>query len=146
MENIGVRYIENNVKFQQDPGLKLMYQVRQGLGYHHYSYRNEQAYCNLIIRVFKYYHFKIHPKEMGKKESETYLSHLATRYAISAFTQRQAMNSILFFYREVLGIELNWMNTLIRAKKPKKIPDVFTQNKTFQTNYSWGVNQIGCME
>ena len=121
--------MESKVKFQPDPGLKLMDQVRQVLRYHHYSYRTEQAYCNWIVRFLKYYHFKIHPREMGKKEIETYLSHLATRYAISASTQRQAMNSILFLYREVLQIPLEGEIAPIRSRRQPRLPIVMSQNE-----------------
>jgi hypothetical protein len=98
--------MEGKKKFRPDPELKLLDQVRQVLRYHHYSYRTEKTYCNWIIRFLKFYHLKIHPKEMGKNEIEAYLSHLATKANVSASTQKQAMNSILFLYREVLDIPI----------------------------------------
>ncbi len=62
--------MEGKKKFQPDQKLKLIDQVRQVLRYHHYSYRTEKTYCNWIIRFLKFYHLKIHPREMGKNEIE----------------------------------------------------------------------------
>ena len=65
-------------KFKPDPNLKIMDQVRQVLRYHHYAYSTEKTYLDWIKRFFKYFDYKIHPKQMDKIEVEKYLSHLAT--------------------------------------------------------------------
>ena len=67
--------MENKRKFKPNPDLKLMDQVRQVLSYHHYAYRTEKAYCDWIVRYIKYFGAKKHPRDMGKTEIETYLSH-----------------------------------------------------------------------
>ena len=85
-------------KFTPNPNFKLLDQVKQVLRYHHYSIRTEQAYCRWITRFIKYYHCKKHPKDMGKKEIEQYLSHLTSDQNVTASTQRQAFNAILFLY------------------------------------------------
>jgi len=121
--------MENKEKFRPDPNLKLMDQVRQVLRYHHYSYRTEQTYCKWIVRFLKFYHFKIHPREMGKKEIEAYLSHLATRYNISASTQRQAMNSILFLYRDVLQMPMEGEIAPVKSKHHPRLPMVMSQSE-----------------
>ena len=121
--------MENKQKFRPDPELKLMDQVCQVLRYHYYSYRTERTYCNWIIRFLKFYHFKIHPREMGKKEIEAYLSHLATRQNISAATQRQAMNSILFLYREVMNMLVDGDIAPIRSRRPPRLPMVMSQSE-----------------
>ncbi len=85
--------MEIKKKFKPNPDLKLMDQVRQVLRYHHYRYRTEQTYCDWIIRYIKYHDCGRHPREMGKTEIESYLSHLATDRKVSASTQRQALNA-----------------------------------------------------
>ena len=82
--------MENKPKFRPDPSLKLMDQVRQVLRYHHYAYRTEQTYCDWIVRFIHFYDAKRHPRDMGKKDIETFLSHLATEGNVAAATQRLA--------------------------------------------------------
>ena len=89
-------------KFRPEPKLRLLDQVRQVLRYHHYAYRTEQTYCDWIVRYVKFHGAKKHPHEMGKAEIEAFLSHLATHGRVSASTQRQALNAIIFLYRNVL--------------------------------------------
>jgi len=82
---------------------KLMDQVREVLRYHHYAIRTEEAYVKWILRFIRF-HGTRHPKEMGKREIEAFLSHLAINRQAAASTQNQAMNAILFLYREVLHL------------------------------------------
>lgn len=98
--------MESKAKFKPDSGLKLMDQVKQVLRYHHYAYRTEQTYCDWILRYVKFHGGKTHPKNMGKKEVEAFLSHLAAHGKVSASTQRQALNAIVFLYREVLDMPI----------------------------------------
>jgi len=94
--------MENKQKFKPDHTLKLMDQVKQVMRYHHYDYRTEKTYSNWIVRYIKYFGAKNHPKNMGKREIEDFLSQLATKENVSASTQRQALNAIIFLYRDVL--------------------------------------------
>lgn len=94
--------MESKAKFKPDSSLKLMDQVRQVLRYYHYAYRTEQTYCDWIVRFIRFHGSKRHPKDMGKSEVEAFLSHLATDRKVSASTQRQALNAIVFLYRDVL--------------------------------------------
>ncbi len=80
---------------------KLLDQVRDLIRLKHYSIRTEQAYLGWIKR-FTLFHHKHHPKEMGKTEIEDFLTHLAVQENMAASTQNQAMNAILFLYRNVL--------------------------------------------
>ncbi|NVM25984.1 MAG: phage integrase N-terminal SAM-like domain-containing protein [Desulfobacterales bacterium] len=91
--------MESKGKFRPDPGIKLMDQVRQVLRYHHYAYRTEQAYCDWIGRYIKFFGSQKHSRDMGKTEIDAYLSHLAAERKVSASTQRQALNAIIFLYR-----------------------------------------------
>jgi integrase len=106
-----------------------MEQVRQVLRYHYYSYRTEKTYCNWIIRFLKFYHFKCHPKNLGKNEIEAYLSYLATHQKVSASTQKQAMNSILFLYREVLDMRVEENISPVKSKKRRHLPVVLTREE-----------------
>ncbi len=114
-------------RFRPDPKLKLMDQVRQVLRYHHYAYRTEQTYCNWIVRFIKFHGAKIHPSQMGKPHIEGFLSHLATRGEVSAATQRQALNAIVFLYRHVPGQEIEEQLEPVRAKRHARPPTVMTQ-------------------
>jgi len=103
-----------------------MDQVRQVLRYHHYAYRTEQAYCDWIVRYIKYFGAKKHPRDMGKTEIDAYLSHLATERKVSASTQRQALNAIIFLYRHVLDQPIEEQIEPTRAKRQPRPPVVMT--------------------
>jgi integron integrase len=107
---------------------KLMSQVRDRLRLKHYSLRTETAYTGWIKRYI-YFHDKRHPGEMGKKEVEAFLTSLAVEINVSAATQNQALSALLFLYREVLGIELPWLDDVTRAKKPARMPTVLTREE-----------------
>jgi len=104
---------------------KLLDQVRDKLRVKHYSIRTEQTYTDWIKRYI-YYHGKRHPKDMGAREIEAFLTHLAVDGKVSASTQNLAKSSILFLYREVLEIQLPWLENVTQAKAPKRLPVVLT--------------------
>ena len=116
-------------KFKPDPRLKLMDQVRQVLRYHHYAYRTEQTYCDWIVRYIKYFGSKKHPRDMGKTEIDAFLSHLAIDRKVSASTQRQALNAIVFLYRHVLNMPIEKQIEPARAKRHPRPPVVMTKNE-----------------
>lgn len=118
-----------NGTFKPDPNLKLMDQVRQVLRYHHYSFRTEQTYCGWIIDYIRFFNMQKHPKDMGKKEIDFYLSHLAVSRKVAPATQRLALNSLIFLYRNVLDKPIeDWLEPL-RAKKKTRIPVVMSQSE-----------------
>ena len=121
--------MENKQKFRPDPTLKLMDQVRQVLRYHHYAYRTEHTYCDWIRRYIRYFDAKKHPQDMGKPEIDAYLSHLATEGKVSASTQRQALNAIIFLYRHVLDKPIEGQTEPTRAKRHPRPPVVMTKNE-----------------
>ena len=121
--------MESKAKFRPDSNLRLMEQVRQVLRYHHYAYRTEQTYCDWILRYIRFHGAKRHPLEMGKAEIEAFLSHLATEGKVSASTQRQALNAIVFLYREVLDQPIEGEIAAVRAKRHSKVPVVMTQGE-----------------
>ena len=104
---------------------KLLEEVSRAIEAKHYSPKTEQAYTRWIRR-FILFHGKTHPKDMGGPEVSAFLSYLATDLKVAASTQNQALAAILFLYKEVLEIELPWMNDMVRAKQPVRIPTVLT--------------------
>ncbi len=107
---------------------KLLDQVRDKIRVKHYSIRTETQYIQWIKR-FIFFHGKRHPRDLGAAEVEAFLSHLATEGNVSASTQNQALSALLFLYREVLGIVLPWMDTMVRAKKPQRLPVVLNRSE-----------------
>ena len=104
---------------------RLLDQVRTQLRLRHYSYRTEQQYVAWIKR-FILFQDKRHPSTMGAPEVEGFLTHLAVERKVAANTQSQALAAILFLYRKVLGIELPWLDNVVRAKQPTRLPVVLT--------------------
>ena len=121
-----------------------MDQVREVLRYHHYAYRTEQSYCQWILRYIHHFGGKTHPRLLGARDVESFLSHLASVGKVAASTQRQALNALVFLYREVLDISLEgkiapikiayssdpghpfrW--EAIKIKRPPKLPTVLTR-------------------
>lgn len=92
----------------------------------HYSIRTEEAYVDWARRYILF-HDKRHPEEMGPVELTAFLTHLATERGASASTQNQAKSALLFLYREVLGLELSWLDEVVAAKPGKRLPVVLTQ-------------------
>ncbi len=94
----------------------------------HYSRRTEQAYWHWT-RAFVLWAGKRHPLEMGAPEVGAFLSHLATERGVSASTQRQALAALLFCYREALQVDLPWIDDIVRAKQPQRLPVVLTRDE-----------------
>jgi site-specific recombinase XerD len=107
---------------------RLLDQVRELIRMRHYSIRTEQAYVQWIRR-FILFHGKRHPRDMGAAELTAFLSHLACQRNVAASTQNQALNAILFLYRDVLKIKLPWLEDVQRAKKPQRLPVVLTREE-----------------
>jgi len=107
---------------------RLLDQVRDAIRLKHYSIRTEQSYIGWIRR-FILFHDKRHPRDMGGDEVTRFLTHLAVQGKVAAATQNQALNAILFLYREVLKIELPWLDGIERAKKPMRLPAVLTRDE-----------------
>jgi integron integrase len=105
---------------------RLLDQVRDKIRLKHYSLRTEQAYVDWIKRFIRHFG-KRHPRELGAADVEAFLTHLAVAGNVAAATQNQAKSALLFLYREVLGIELPWLDNVERAKVPKRLPVVLTR-------------------
>jgi len=121
--------MENKAKFHPNPDLKLMDQVREVLRYHQYAYRTEDTYGQWILRYIHFFGGQTHPRELGVKEVERFLSHLVVEGKVSASTQRQALNALVFLYREVLDLPIDGEIAPIRSKKQKRPPTVLTKEE-----------------
>lgn len=108
---------------------RLLEQTRQVLRTFHYSIRTEQNYIQWIKR-FILFHNKQHPKDMGVNEVTAFLTDLAVNKHVSASTQNQALSAILFLYKRVLLVELDWIDDVVRAKRPKRLPVVLSKDET----------------
>ena len=110
----------------QQPGL--LDQVRSAIRVRHYSYHTEKNYIHWITK-FARFHGLRHPTEMGEKEISAFINHLAVNEKVSSSTQNQALCAIVFLYKHVLKKDLEYFGELIWAKKPKRIPVVFTREE-----------------
>jgi integron integrase len=102
--------------------------VRYAIRARHYSLRTEEAYV-AWIRRFILFHGKRHPMEMGEEEINVFLTSLAVDGPVSSSTQTQALSALLFLYRRVLEKPLPHADSIIRAKRPGRLPTVFTRNE-----------------
>lgn len=106
----------------------LLERLRRQIRLLHYSIRTEEAYAQWVKR-FILFHRKHHPKEMGSEEIRAYLTHLASDVQVSASTQNQAASALLFLYRQVLGVDLPYVEGVERAKRPARLPVVLTRGE-----------------
>jgi integron integrase len=104
---------------------KLLDQLREAIRVRRYSIRTENAYCDWARR-FILFHDKRHPRDMAADEITAFLTYLANERNVSASTQNQAKSALLFLYRQVLGIELPWLDEIVQAKRSTRLPVVLT--------------------
>lgn len=116
-------------KTPQSP--KLLERMSMHLRARHYSLRTETAYLDWVRR-FILFHHKRHPQDMGAAEVEAFLTHLAVERQVSASTQNQAKAAILYLYKQFLGISLPWLDDVVAAKRPQRLPVVLTQAEVRQ--------------
>jgi integron integrase len=104
---------------------RLLERMRTDLRTRHYSIRTEQAYIDWARR-FILFHDKRHPQDMGAAEVAAFLSHLAVDRQVAASTQNQAKAAILYLYKQVLGVDLPWLDEVVQARRPQRLPVVLT--------------------
>jgi integron integrase len=110
------------------PQARLLDVVRNRIRVKHYSFRTETSYLGWIRRFIRF-HGGRHPRELGGPEVEQFLSYLATERNVAASTQNQALSAILFLYREALEIDLPWLDGVVRAKRPARLPVVLSSDE-----------------
>ncbi len=104
---------------------KLLDRVRAAVRARHYSRRTEESYVGWVRR-FILFHGKRHPGSMGGAEVNEFLTSLAVDGNVAAATQGQALSALLFLYRHVLHDPLPWIDDIVRAKRPLRVPVVLT--------------------
>lgn len=107
---------------------RLLDLVREQIRVRHYSIRTEVAYITWIKQFIHFNNLK-HPSIMGAPDIQRFLSHLAINRHVSASTQNQALCALIFLYRKVLNIELDELSDIVRAKRPVRVPTVFTRKQ-----------------
>ena len=110
------------------PKPRLLDRAREALRVRHYSRRTEEAYV-AWIRRYIFFHGKRHPAELGGPDVTRFLSALAVEGHVAASTQNQALSALLFLYRDVLGVELPWLDDIVRAKRPERLPIVLSRDE-----------------
>jgi integron integrase len=121
---------------------KLLDQVRQAIRARHYSDRTNKAYVHWIKRYI-FFHNKRHPLEMAEPEIGQFLSTLATEGHVSASTQNQALNALLFLYHEVLNKKIGLVDGVVRAKRSQRVPVVLTKEEVKNViNHMTGVPRL----
>ena len=112
-----------------NPKLRLREQVGEVMRVRHYSFRTEESYWQWIRRYI-FFHNKRHPREMAEPEVAAFLSHLATEQGVAAATQNQALNALVFLYREVLHKPLRELQGVDRVQRKPKVPVVLSKAET----------------
>ena len=106
---------------------KLLDRMRSAIRVRHYSIRTEEAYLGWVRRFINFH--KRHPRDLDAEEINRFLTHLAVHNHVAASTQRQALSAILFLYREVLNLDPPWIENIVRARQPKRLPTVLSKDE-----------------
>jgi len=107
---------------------RLADRIRETLRLKRYSRRTERAYLGWIRR-YVLFHGRRHPSELGAEHVTDFLSRLATHERVSASTQNQALCALLFLYRDVLAVDLPWLDGIARAKVARRLPVVLSRDE-----------------
>lgn len=135
-------------RFLPNPKLKLREQLTEVCRFRHLSHRTEKAYWHWIKGFIQFHRGKNglpagpppsplprgesgwrHPRDLGAPEVQAYLSHLAVQRDVAVATQRQALNAVVFLYRDVLGLELGAIGAIEKPQRAAKLPSVLTKEE-----------------
>jgi integron integrase len=111
--------------------------VRENIRLRHYSLRTEKSYIGWVRRYIRFCGQR-HPRDLDTTEITTFLTHLAVDLKVSASTQNQALQALIFLYREALQIDLPDITQVIRASKPQRLPVVLTRDEVQRVFASLG--------
>ena len=116
-----------------NPKLKLREQFHEAARYKHLAWRSEETYWDWIHRYLVFHRNKAgnwrQPKDMGEQEVREFLTHLAVARRVGAATQNQALNAMLFLYREVVGGAPVWVEGFERARRSRRVPVVLSREE-----------------
>jgi integron integrase len=119
---------EKNKRPSENQKPRLLEEVRNAIRVKHYSIRTEEAYL-YWIKKFILFHQKQHPLSLGEAEVREFITYLNLEENVAPSTQNQALSALLFLYKYVLHEDLNWVSEIEWAKKPKRLPVVFTKEE-----------------
>lgn len=111
---------------------RLLDQVRERIRYMHYSLSTEKTYLHWVKFLVRWHGrggVMRHARDLGVREVEEFLTMLANEREVSSSTHNQALSAILFLYREVLAVDLPWMDGIQRPAHSKRIPSVLTKDE-----------------
>jgi integron integrase len=94
----------------------------------HYSRSTISSYI-FWLRKFLERYWYCGLEDLGETEITAFLSDLAIRQNVAASTQNQALSAVLFFFKQVLGRELEWMNDIARARRSQHLPVVLSREE-----------------
>jgi integron integrase len=106
----------------------LFSELRAAIRTRHYSPRTEEAYVHWVRRFVRFAGTR-HPRLLGVTDVTRFLSSLAVEARVSASTQNQALSALVFLYKDVLDMPVGWLSALVRAKRPARVPVVFTKDE-----------------
>ncbi|HET7160156.1 MAG TPA: integron integrase [Burkholderiales bacterium] len=118
---------QTRLKYSVQP-VRLLDQLRAVIRLKHYSLRTEEAYVYWVRRFVRFCGLR-HPRECGAAEVTSFLTHLANEGQVAASTQNQAKSALLFLYKDVMQIELQWLDGIESAKRPARLPVVLTEDQ-----------------
>ena len=121
-----MKVIPHPATVQRAEAPRLLENMRRAIRVHHYSIRTEEAYLGWVNRFFRVH--RRHPKELAA-DLNRFLTHLAVHGRVAPSTQRQALSAILFLYRNVLKMDPPWIEDIVRARQPKRLPTVLSKEE-----------------
>jgi len=89
----------------------------------HYSYRTETSYLEWVRRFIAFHGYDVPRGSDAAEKMRAYLEYLAVEREVSASTQNQALNGLVFFYKYVLQEPIGEMDEFARAKRPRRLPE-----------------------
>jgi integron integrase len=119
-------------KLLPNPKGRLQDQFHEVARFKHLSFRTETAYWEWVVRYLKFHKERAgdwrHPRDLGSRGVTPFLTYLATERDVAISTQNQALNALLFLYREVLSLPMQ-AGDFVRVKRPPGVPTVLTQEE-----------------
>ena len=115
-------------RFVPNPKARLKEQFHEVCRFKHLALRSEEAYWGWVVRLVRFFDSKINPRDMNGMQLAEFLSHLACVDRVAASTQNQALNALMFLYREVLHVE-QAVAEFERVRRPARLPQVLSRNE-----------------
>jgi integron integrase len=127
-QSVGAGNTAGRERLLPNPKARLKVQFHEVCRFKHLAERSEEAYWAWVVRLVKHFDSKIHPKDLSGVQLAEFLTHLAVAGQVAASTQNQALNALLFLYREVLGLE-RVVAEFERVRRPARLPAVLSQGE-----------------